>query len=208
MVPWWSIAPQPIFCLMKFNTRPKPINPKTPNDNASTNHDMKDENRTMSPEERMANARVERHPALLGGRGYYIVTSPGYQRWPQFYLHKSGRWTLGIHMPDEYYFWPTHKAAATALSRMNAESAQSGADWSKIINQSELIRTAFTLGFMMSREGFNGECAYEHCYDGVVADHMIESDFFEHMNENESFQDGLAVVLARLLPTNLTPDPN
>lgn len=38
------------------------------------------------------------------------------------------------------------------------------------------IETAFTMGFLISREGFNADCAYEHCApsDGITIREMID----------------------------------
>ena len=61
-----------------------------------------------------------------------------------------------------------------------------------------LITEAFLLGFMCSREGFNAECAYEHCCDGLQAHWQTEEDFQKDMVENEAFQRCLEKALKRL----------
>ena len=61
----------------------------------------------------------------------------------------------------------------------------------------KLIKLVFTLGFMISREGFNGECGYEHCCDGLKADHQTEDEFFQHIEGNEAFQECLTEVINR-----------
>jgi hypothetical protein len=44
---------------------------------------------------------------------------------------------------------------------------------------------AFTLGFLSSREGFNGECAYDHCAPNKIDDHDLWTDLpeAEHVME-------------------------
>lgn len=61
-----------------------------------------------------------------------------------------------------------------------------------------LITEAFSLGFMCSREGFNGECAYEHCCDGLQPHWQIEEEFQQDMVKNEAFQQCLEKALERL----------
>lgn len=62
-----------------------------------------------------------------------------------------------------------------------------------------LITEAFLLGFMSSREGFNAECAYEHCSDGLQPDHQTEEEFQQDMAENDAFQRYLEKALLRLM---------
>jgi hypothetical protein len=69
-------------------------------------------------------------------------------------------------------------------------------------NEKRLITEAFHLGFMMSREGFNGECAFEHCSDGLKPYAESEERFREHMAENEAFQEGLQEALERMSGQN------
>lgn len=69
-------------------------------------------------------------------------------------------------------------------------------------NEKRLITEAFTLGFMMSREGFNGECAFENCSDGLKPYAESEERFREHMAENEAFQEGLEEALERMSGQN------
>ena len=83
------------------------------------------------------------------------------------------------------------------------------------MNKKQLITEAFTLGFMMSREGFNAECAFEHCSDGLKPHAESEEEFREHMAENEAFQEGLEEALERMAndrtmrdnDTNIVPEP-
>jgi len=64
--------------------------------------------------------------------------------------------------------------------------------------EKQLFTEAFTLGFMMSREGFNGECAFEHCAEGLKAHDESEQRFREHMAANKAFQAGLEEALERM----------
>lgn len=54
-----------------------------------------------------------------------------------------------------------------------------------------MLALAFRLGFMVSREGFNGECAYDHCGPNTLrADSgMTVKEFFAHMEDSERFKD-------------------
>lgn len=36
------------------------------------------------------------------------------------------------------------------------------------MKRAELFEIAFALGFLASREGFNGECAYDNCAPGSI----------------------------------------
>lgn len=83
---------------------------------------MNPENRTMTAEETLANARVQGDPLPIRDLGFYIVSQPAEQRWPQLYLRRDGRWTLGIHSSDEEYYWPTQEAADEALENARIES--------------------------------------------------------------------------------------
>lgn len=50
------------------------------------------------------------------------------------------------------------------------------------------ISQAFALGFMISRQGFNGECDYEHC--GPVrleGNHITIEDYLEYIEGDELF---------------------
>lgn len=76
---------------------------------------MNPENLTMTHDERIFNARVGEDPKECGNRGFYIVTNPAKQRWPQLYLTRSGKWTLGICAPGEDYFWQTWEEAQAQL---------------------------------------------------------------------------------------------
>jgi hypothetical protein len=54
----------------------------------------------------------------------------------------------------------------------------------------KLVAEAFLLGFMCSREGFNGECAFQHCADGLRPEHpTTESEFREMMVANVAFKE-------------------
>ena len=61
------------------------------------------------------------------------------------------------------------------------------------------IEEAFLLGFMASREGFNGECAYEHCSPiDLKPDHETEDEFRVGMNASEMFIKLRAEAVKRL----------
>lgn len=63
----------------------------------------------------------------------------------------------------------------------------------------KLLAEAFTLGFMISREGFNGECAFEHCAGGLTPyAGLTEAEWLESMASNEVFQDLMQEALVRL----------
>ncbi len=65
----------------------------------------------------------------------------------------------------------------------------------------ELAREAFMLGFMVSREGFNAECDYEHCApDTLRPEHSGEADFRVHIESNEVFVRLCEMAVKRLLP--------
>lgn len=51
------------------------------------------------------------------------------------------------------------------------------------------IEIAFTLGFMVSREGFNGECDYSHCAPGgLQADCGYGiNEFIGYIGGNDTF---------------------
>jgi hypothetical protein len=67
---------------------------------------------------------------------------------------------------------------------MNEPKADSGAAVPCI----SLLAKAFTLGFMVSREGFNGECAFEHCAPNTVEAHYETVDeFMDAIEKNEAF---------------------
>jgi len=52
----------------------------------------------------------------------------------------------------------------------------------------KLLEKAFTLGFMVSREGFNAECAYEHCAPGGVQAHYETiAEFMDAIEKNKRF---------------------
>lgn len=47
------------------------------------------------------------------------------------------------------------------------------------MTKNEELRRAFILGFMVSREGFNGECCFDHCSpNGVEAHYQTVEGFF------------------------------
>ena len=58
-------------------------------------------------------------------------------------------------------------------------------------DKAELAREAFTLGFMMSREGWNAECAYEHCYEGLQPYYETVDEYRKMTAESWAFQDAL-----------------
>ena len=80
------------------------------------------DNRTMTVQETLANARVEMDPLPARNLGFYIVSQPAEQRWPQLYLRRDGRWTLGIHSSDDEYYWPTKQEAETSLAEARAKA--------------------------------------------------------------------------------------
>lgn len=55
----------------------------------------------------------------------------------------------------------------------------------------ELLQKAFALGFMISREGFNGECEFEWCAPSELEPHSCyretTEDFIAEMENNEAF---------------------
>lgn len=62
----------------------------------------------------------------------------------------------------------------------------------------KLIEEAFLLGFMVSREGFNAECSYPHCANGLKPHVESEADFRTSMELNDAFVDLRAAAVARL----------
>ena len=57
--------------------------------------------------------------------------------------------------------------------------------------KAELAREAFTLGFMMSREGWNAECAVDDHFDGVKPVTGTIESFKEFIDDSWAFQDAL-----------------
>jgi len=49
------------------------------------------------------------------------------------------------------------------------------------MKRKRLITTAFALGFMVSREGFNGECDYEHCSPTKLEPHGLDDSIEEYI---------------------------
>ena len=73
----------------------------------------------------------------------------------------------------------------------------------------QLLTEAFLLGFMCTREGFNAECAYVHCCDGLKPDHETEGEFRAACTQNEAFMRMRAEAMLRLglLAANSREDP-
>lgn len=69
---------------------------------------------------------------------------------------------------------------------MSKDQAHAGSD----VTCLSLLEKAFTIGFMVSREGFNGECAYEHCAPTRVEAHYESvAEFMSAIEKNEAFTD-------------------
>lgn len=70
-----------------------------------------------------------------------------------------------------------------------------------------LIEEAFLLGFMVSREGFNGECAYEHCADDALQTDagQTEAEWRDLMAGNEAFKRLRALAVKRLAEQGRNP---
>jgi len=67
------------------------------------------------------------------------------------------------------------------------------------------IAEAFLLGFMVSREGFNGDCGYEHCAPSEVAPyHTEEAEFRQWAYQSPAFTALRAKALKRL--ADATPE--
>jgi hypothetical protein len=62
----------------------------------------------------------------------------------------------------------------------------------------EKLKRAFYLGFMCSREGFNAECAFDHCCQGLNLGHQTEEEFMAMMDESWAFQECLSDALNKL----------
>jgi len=62
-----------------------------------------------------------------------------------------------------------------------------------------LIEEAFLLGFMVTREGYNGECMFENCAArGLNPELGSETEFREIANSSESFKALREEALKRL----------
>ena len=66
-------------------------------------------------------------------------------------------------------------------------------------NKTKLIEEAFLLGFMASREGFNAECAYDHCSPTILKPNFeTEDEFRVSMNASKAFLKLRAEAVKRL----------
>lgn len=73
-----------------------------------------------------------------------------------------------------------------------------------------LIREAFLLGFMVSREGFNAECPYDHLAPTDVEPHhggtaLSERAYREMMDDCPGFESLLCEAVGRLAQIEITP---
>lgn len=67
-------------------------------------------------------------------------------------------------------------------------------------NIEQIIKEAFFLGFMISREGFNGECAFEHKVpQELKADGCTEEKLRQYIEEMEDFKHLRKLAVERLL---------
>ena len=63
-----------------------------------------------------------------------------------------------------------------------------------------LFNRAFMLGFMVSREGFNGECDYEHCAPSrVEASYESVQEFAVRIEHNDMYRQLRAEAMAQML---------
>ena len=71
------------------------------------------------------------------------------------------------------------------------------------MDQQGLLYQAFLLGFIASREGFNGECAYDHCAPDSLADPRTSSyasveEMLAELRQSEVLQKLWGEALERL----------
>jgi hypothetical protein len=71
--------------------------------------------------------------------------------------------------------------------------------------EERLFIEGFHLGFMMSREGFNSQYSFEHCFGGLEPYCSTEGAFRSWADKSESFQEGLSDAIERV-KTN-PPEP-
>ncbi len=59
------------------------------------------------------------------------------------------------------------------------------------------LERAFLLGFMATREGFNGECAFDHCAPRQLRENGTEEEMLESVMKAESGADRSAFAALR-----------
>lgn len=64
----------------------------------------------------------------------------------------------------------------------------------------QIAEEAFMLGFMISREGFNAECTFDHCADTELkpSNPTTEKNYRQYMEESPAFCELRAAMLRRL----------
>ena len=86
---------------------------------------------------------------------------------------------------------------------MSEETNHSGGD-KPAVPSNPLFNRAFMLGFMVSREGFNGECDYEHCAPSrVEAYHESIQEFAVRIEHNDMYRQLREEAISQMLTRGL-----